>query len=456
MDCPVRGQSGTARPTGSMVGSSALVGPSGPGAQLGRGQGPSGQGAQLGRGKGRGEAATPDYAYPHPRMFALDSQRVIEPPAGSTSSTEPSHGTLVEAGQRQSRGSAILFCRVCSRRHVGRCRREPIICFTCGGEGHKFMDCPVRGQSGIERPTGSVVGSSTPVGPRGPGAQLGREKGVPMVELLVVWRCGLMLSQGVSAYDNRCASLAEGHRYWRIFLLHRSLSCALFPHVRPNVKKIFADDYKTWWSKTHGNFIDSYLQTLVDAAGPISTKISEVAPQGCRNATLKIGYSSASIVILSEQCKGKGSQLLIEAPTEQEYDQDIKGGKGSFPLSIVAHDSKKRSSQGESASIHEDYCWKKVRSCSNKSGVAHLVVVEISNSVEWPSRTLTVPFKKLSESDVDCASSLKEEVQVILEEMDGKDVDVSPLMRLMTSFFELSSIYDQARLTLHDKDMKVA
>ncbi|MCE5166430.1 hypothetical protein HAX54_019363, partial [Datura stramonium] len=48
--------------------------------------GPSGQGAQLGRWKGIGEDVTPYYAYPHPRIFALDSQRVTEPPAGNTSS----------------------------------------------------------------------------------------------------------------------------------------------------------------------------------------------------------------------------------------------------------------------------------------------------------------------------------------------------------------------------------
>ncbi|MCE0480755.1 hypothetical protein HAX54_037858 [Datura stramonium] len=265
----------------------------------------------------------------------------------------------------------------------------------------------------------------------------------------------------------------------------------------------------------------------------ISTKISEVAPQACSNVTPKTSDSSASMVMLSEQCKGKGPQLLIEAPTEQAYDQDNQGGKDSFPLSIVSHDSKKRSFRGESTSSHEDRCWKKVRS-SNKSGDADLVVLEIPDSVDSPSRTLIVPFKErrvtgdeslsgsnpiksssagkmgkeptyicrdgvrarlssdlkkhpttavsmfdgkkvvlnyrkmfifylwsvirenLSGRDVDCASSLKEEVQVILKEMDCKDVDVSLLMRLVKSFFELASIYDQARSTLHDKDMEAA
>ncbi|MCE2055460.1 hypothetical protein HAX54_042682 [Datura stramonium] len=288
----------------------------------------------------------------------------------------------------------------------------------------------------------------------------------------------------------------------------------------------------------------SYLETLVDALGPISTKISEVAPQGCSNVTPKTGNSSASMVMLSEQCKVKGPQLLIKAPTEQAYDQDNQGGKGSFPLSIVARDSKKRSSGGKSASSHEDHCWKTVRSHSNKLGDADLAVLEIPDSVDSPSRSLTILFKesncagallrggsqesgksvsgpnpiksssvgkiekeetsihhdgvratlssnlqkhptaavsmfngkkivlnyrkifiselwsvirgKISRSDVDCASSVKEEVQVILEEMDNKDMDVSPLMRLMKSFIELAATYDQTLSTLHDKDMEAA
>ncbi|MCE5166099.1 hypothetical protein HAX54_014774 [Datura stramonium] len=68
----------------------------------------------------------------------------------------------------------------------------------------------------------------------------------------------------------------------------------------------------------------------------------------------------------SEQCKGKGPQLLKQTPTEQVYDQDCQGGKGSFPLSIAAHVSKKRSSK----------------------------VVEIHDSVDSPSRTLTILIKE--------------------------------------------------------------
>ncbi|KAH0644633.1 hypothetical protein KY284_032517 [Solanum tuberosum] len=61
---------------------------------------------------------------------------------------------------------------------------------------------------------------------------------------------------------------------------------------------------------------------------------------------------------------------------------------------------------------------------------------------------------KLSRSDVDSASSLRDEIQVIIKEMDCKDVDISPLKKLLNSFF--TTLYDQARSTLHDMDVESA
>ncbi|MCE3215670.1 hypothetical protein HAX54_003168, partial [Datura stramonium] len=108
------------------------------------------------------------------------------------------------------------------------------------------------------------------------------------------------------------------------------------------------------------------------------------------------------------------------------YDQNLdilQGDKGSFLLSVVAHVSNKRSSQGKSNSIHKDSFWRKVRSRSNKLGDADLAVIEISHSVDSHSRTSTILIEKgkLFRSNVNCASSLKEYVQVILDDIDGKD-----------------------------------
>ncbi|KAH0672830.1 hypothetical protein KY290_025059 [Solanum tuberosum] len=62
----------------------------------------------------------------------------------------------------------------------------------------------------------------------------------------------------------------------------------------------------------------------------------------------------------------------------------------------------------------------------------------------------------LSRNDVDSASSLRDEIQVIIKEMDCKDVDVSPLKKLLNSFFDFTVSYDQARSTLHDMDVESA
>ncbi|OIT26192.1 hypothetical protein A4A49_27193 [Nicotiana attenuata] len=62
---------------------------------------------------------------------------------------------------------------------------------------------------------------------------------------------------------------------------------------------------------------------------------------------------------------------------------------------------------------------------------------------------------KLEDLTSDNSSSLQFEIQVILEEMDGKGVDISPLKDLLTTLFELATSYDQARSTLSDKVVDV-
>ncbi|MCE3216020.1 hypothetical protein HAX54_004479 [Datura stramonium] len=193
----------------------------------------------------------------------------------------------------------------------------------------------------------------------------------------------------VSAYDNRSASLDKGLRYWRICVLHRSMSHATFPPVTPDVKKLFADDYMTWWSKTHGNFLDNYFQILVDAPGPISTKISE----------------------------------------------------------------------GESTSSHKDRCWKKVRS-SNKSGDEELVVLEIPDNIDSPSRTLTVPFKEESGEFVSSPNPIKLSSAGKIEKEETSichdGVRARPSSNLHKHPTAAVSVFDgkKVRSTLHDKDME--
>ncbi|PHT93969.1 hypothetical protein T459_01851 [Capsicum annuum] len=68
----------------------------------------------------------------------------------------------------------------------------------------------------------------------------------------------------------------------------------------------------------------------------------------------------------------------------------------------------------------------------------------------YVSSLWTVIQGKLSKYNVDCSSSLEDEVQVIIKEMDCKDVDISPLRKLLYNFFDLATSYDQARSMICD------
>ncbi|OIT39744.1 hypothetical protein A4A49_23779 [Nicotiana attenuata] len=62
---------------------------------------------------------------------------------------------------------------------------------------------------------------------------------------------------------------------------------------------------------------------------------------------------------------------------------------------------------------------------------------------------------KLSDLTAFNASPVQFEIQVILEEIDRKGVDISPLKDLLTSFFKVATSHDQARSILSDKVVDV-
>ncbi|MCE5165669.1 hypothetical protein HAX54_011448 [Datura stramonium] len=233
--------------------------------------------------------------------------------------------------------------------------------------------------------------------------------------------------------------------------------------------------------------------------GPISTKIPEVAHQECSNAVPRPGNSFTPLVMSLEKCKGKGPQLLKKTPTKQVYNQDCQGGKGSFQLSIAAHISKKRSSQGESNRSHEDRYWKKVRPHSDKSRDVDLAVVEIHDSVDSPSMTLIDLIKKKSGESVSSpnpikspstgqiekeatsapcdrviarsSSDLQKHPTVVVSVFDGKKVILSYRKMFISNLWIVirgklsgsnidyaSSLKEevQAQSALHDKDMEAA
>ncbi|PHT50128.1 hypothetical protein CQW23_09875 [Capsicum baccatum] len=163
----------------------------------------------------------------------------------------------------------------------------------------------------------------------------------------------------------------------------------------------------------------------------------------------------------------------------------------------------KRLSQDESESSSRNHFWKRVNLHFNNVRGTSLPVIEIHDETDNPLRTIlalaeeregsydsdesvsclnlmeppstakmgegptfvsynkvkaTLDFDicKLSKCDVDCASSLKDEVQVIIMEMNYKDVDISSLRKLLHDFFDLATLYNQARSMLYNMNEEAA
>ncbi|KAL0446205.1 UNVERIFIED_CONTAM: hypothetical protein Slati_1748400 [Sesamum latifolium] len=54
---------------------------------------------------------------------------------------------------------------------------------------------------------------------------------------------------GTLTYDSHTASLEEGLRYWRLYVLSKSSSKAWFPYLPTNAKKFCSEAYIAWWAK---------------------------------------------------------------------------------------------------------------------------------------------------------------------------------------------------------------
>ncbi|KAH6815277.1 hypothetical protein C2S51_020097 [Perilla frutescens var. frutescens] len=67
---------------------------------------------------------------------------------------------------------------------------------------------------------------------------------------------------GVLTKDIREASLVDGLRYWRIFLIHRSIAKACFPSLFLNLKRFPNVEYKKWWDRVFDNFLERNVELL--------------------------------------------------------------------------------------------------------------------------------------------------------------------------------------------------
>ncbi|PHU09113.1 hypothetical protein BC332_20973 [Capsicum chinense] len=142
-------------------------------------------------------------------------------------------------------------------------------------------------------------------------------------------------------------------------------------------------------------------------------------------------------------------------------------------LSRIYNALNKRPSQDESDSSHGDRCWKKVKPPLEKQGDSKSYVeILVSSSKTLPTiekpnnvQILEDPHqsKPQNSSKSVVGPRLKRvtfviqrgDVKVILNDMSGMGVDISPLQDLLGSFFGMATTYDQEQSTLVDKTITI-
>ena len=163
--------------------------------------------------------------------------------------------------------------------------------------------------------------------------------------------------------------------------MDRSMSRAVFPSVTSNVKKLSSADYQTWWKKTHGDFLDKHLQTLMNIVGPATTALLEESDEVCANEVPNTNIPCASNARLSGQHQGK----------EAQSPSNILGEE--CPAQVVY--SSKRLSQERSESSNGDRNFKRVKAHPSSLEDTKTPVAEISDSIGSPSKTMTAPIKEV-------------------------------------------------------------
>ncbi|PHU19372.1 ABC transporter G family member 11 [Capsicum chinense] len=248
--------------------------------------------------------------------------------------------------------------------------------------------------------------------------------------------------------DIRSASLYEGLRFYRICVSHGSMSKAIFPKAISNTRRHSSTQYKSWWDKVHGNFLEVNLQSLVTAAGPII------------NTPQEHGKEVPTVVkppILKSKVKGS----LYTATQKEES-----------PV-LAQQAFNKRPPQDKSESSHGDRCWKKARQTMSKflEDPHQSKPQDSSESVLGPdSRELLLSSKEVTSNScgkvkANMESNFSRQPTVTMSIFYGKKVvselkkkfimkawaNIPPLQDLLGSFFRMATSYNQARSAFVDK-----
>ncbi|KAJ8546612.1 hypothetical protein K7X08_037212 [Anisodus acutangulus] len=218
--------------------------------------------------------------------------------------------------------------------------------------------------------------------------------------------------------DFREASLDDGLRLARMCALNKSRAKAIFPPNGSTLKKFTSVNYKSWWKKVHGNFLKNHMQFLVNVVELVSNVF-----QKCENGVLVINKPPVlqSKVVVLQKRKGSSYKDVKKEETRTHSYQAFS----------------KRSSLYENDSSRGDRILRE-RACPSRLENPNSPVIEISDNIGSPSRTMTCHIKEARSSfadkaiEVENSESLlraKEHLDLFLTENDKKAEELSAASR---------------------------
>ncbi|XP_073066001.1 uncharacterized protein [Primulina eburnea] len=290
---------------------------------------------------------------------------------------------------------------------------------------------------------------------------------------------------GVLTRDIRRASLEDGLLYWRLCVLSNSMSKVRFPSIPPNAKKFCSDEYKKWWAAVHGNYLEENIMSLTvsyensqegkvcdngdDFLGedplhmPSNTFLKEhnvraiELPTSNKRKNLEDSESSNADCHWKRTKKDSdpSNQKIIDIDCATRDEQHTGSFVGELEHKLLNDDI--RGSQDSQKSLAILSAGDTISKKSSISTMASVVPKPVALAVfdggkflfdhqkDFLQRLWMDLREKITNTSVDCISSLKDDVFLVLGTMKSLNgFDFSGLEELLGSLFDKAAAFGEA------------
>ncbi|KAL0293874.1 UNVERIFIED_CONTAM: hypothetical protein Sradi_6916200 [Sesamum radiatum] len=264
---------------------------------------------------------------------------------------------------------------------------------------------------------------------------------------------------GILSQDIRRASLDDGIRYWRLCISSKTMKKVWFPSMPPNAKKFSSEEYKGWWTKTHGDFLEENVVSSKDVEVLETSKKKSVSRPLEKNESsnldrhwkrLKRDFGISKSMNVDGDVSSHAPSMLNFAKELEDEVLDVEGdetsqdsqestlGSNLLAITPIGMGLKKRSPHHAAVSAFEGE-----RFVLNHQG-------------EFFQKMRSDLLLKISKTPVDFISSIKDDVRFVLESMKTfQHFDISKMEELLNAFFAKATAYDEARSSSSEKLSKV-